>query len=712
MRPLREDGTSKSVSSVAGGLNQRQPQPIEGATKAVNLTVDQQTGGWSTRVGYEPYRVNKAVGFAPYSTVNIDKIDSLFVWSEAEPIGRHHILFEANGNLYYQYEVGGAAPLLTVIQRGRTVAGPSTQMTAYTEVNGGVLVTNGYDLPVLVSLWPFNTVNTSDVRPFGIPKPPPVTALSIDPTHQDTPADNSKPGSTSVWVNANMSSIAGFTADVAGLGEARTIGSDDVQASEYAWQVSFVSDDGSEGPLSEPGRLRWNTEGPKRYRYAAYLKIPRGPVGTAARRIYRSLNYAQGRPAEDQTTRYFVAEVRNNAETAWWDGYQTRSLGAAAPTGTQRVEFPATRARFAQVFMNRLWVDGGFASSRVLYYSAAGHHEQFAAANFVRLSGDGGGVTGLRAHYRTLLVFRERGVDTLTQDQSGAWVVQAISSEIQVVSHAAVDNVPGLGVMVAARSGIYLLSGGFEGGSVFEIQWASADLVDEWSRVTQECLARAVAKYCHNTREFHVYVPADGDDRPSLGLVYHLDKQAWTKRLGFPVGSLGMLPSGDLVFGNNGQANNEGLHVISARRALGREQSGQTFIDRGPPTSKWKSPWLSMDNPQNKKQVQYVTVWVQTTGSVSVTLRVYKDWEYSPLLERSYFAQPADAVELPVLDTAILDSGLEWKRPHAVPLRVSVAQQSCSWFAFEFETTDDLVFVGWTVEYAQRSTRITEGKRA
>ena len=710
MRPLTSEGTSQVVESIAGGLHQRQPQPIESASVADNLTVDPQTGGWSTRVGFEAYHPKMTFGLAPYAAASALKIDSLFIWNESTPVGRHHILFESNGNLYFQYEFAGT--VLITLQSNRALSTPTSVRTNYTEVNGGLLVTNGYDQPVLLRLWPYGVLNTASVRPYGIPKPPPVIASSVDPTQQQDPNEESAAEAESAWINANYQSIPKFTRDVAGLGNAKNVNNVQ-QLSRYAWQVSFVTDDGSEGPLSDIATGKWFTRGNARYRYACKLTIPRGPVGTASRRIYRSLNYGPGEA--DSSQRYFVAEITNNTETVWWDSTPEASLGQLAPASFERAPFPALRGRFAQVFSNRLWIDGGLTDSRTLFYSSAGQHEEFSRSGYVRLSGEGGGVTALRSHYKSLLVFRERGVDALSLDTNGSWVVRPINTEIQVVAHNAIDSVPGLGLMAVAKDGIYLIRGGFEGGSVFEIQWMTANLVDEWSRVTQECLMKAVARYSHATREFHAYLPVDGDDRPSLGLVFHVDKQAWTTRTGFPVGCIDVMPSGALVFGNNGQANNEGLHIISARRAMGRELSGgqqPVWQDKAPPTSTWKSPWLSMDTPQNKKQVQFVTLWVQTTGSVPVTLRVYKDFSRDVSIETSYLAQPADAQLLPVLDQVLLDDGKEWSRTHAVPLRVSVANQSCSWFAFELETTDDLVLVGWSVEYAQRATRVVAGNRA
>ena len=270
-----------------------------------------------------------------------------------------------------------------------------------------------------------------------------------------------------------------------------------------------------------------------------------------------------------------------------------------------------------------------------------------------------------------------------------------------------------MGVMVAARDGVYLVSGGLDGGAVVQATRMTDNIADTWARVTQECLPRAVGRYSPATREYHLYVPADGADRPSLGLVWHLDKQAWTLREGFPVGCIDRMPTGEHLFGAHGGGQAKGLYVISARRARGRiEESPDVWVDGPAPVSRWKSPWLSMTSPSVKKQVQYVVLWVQTTGSVPVTVRMHKDWQRTFVSERSYLAQPADATNLPVLDTVLLDNGVPWERQHAVPLRVAVANMSCSWFAFEVETTDDLTFVGWSVEFQERGTITVEGKRA
>ncbi len=699
-------------SPTMGGLYEQQPQPLEGASKAVNLTVDPRTMGWSTRVGYEAYRVDLSAGFVPYQ--NADRIDSLYVFEDLSGGLRQSILFESAGKLMLQYEVAGA-PVLKTIRTNRAVPSASTAPSNYTEVAGGVLVTNGFDAPLFVRPWPY--CGSGSITPeylarnFGVPEASAPFIHNISPVQQEDPAIVTGNG-TSLFVPAHPRSLPSTTADQFGIGYSRSSSSGDELESEYAWQVSYVTDTGSEGALSVARPLQWDSQGPQRYRYAALLEVPPGPEGVIARRIYRTGNFGVDVPVPDLQPK-FVYELTNNCETLVIDGFKTSSLGANAPTPAERGRFPAPRARFSAMFGNRCWLDGGVLDPLALFYSDPGLPEQFGAASYLQLNTEGGPITGLRVFYGMLLVFREAGIDAVVPNGAGGWDVNPVHSGLRCVAPMSADDVPGVGLLFAAEDGIYALTGGVAApGSVIDVVKVSDVVQDSWSRVTRECLPRSVGKYCPKYREYHLYVAADGNDRPNLGFVWHTDKKAWTLREGFPVSALGRLSTGNLIFGGAEPSVEKGLFVISGRRTLGRRQVGDNFEYGPAPVSRWKSPWLSMSSPQDKKQVQFVTVWVQTTGSVPVTVRVYKDWERTFYVERSYLAQPADAQLMPVLDTVELNAGNTWDRTHAVPLRVAVAQQSCSWFAFEIETSDDLVLVSYSVEFQQRGTITIEGRRA
>jgi hypothetical protein len=149
---------------------------------------------------------------------------------------------------------------------------------------------------------------------------------------------------------------------------------------------------------------------------------------------------------------------------------------------------------------------------------------------------------------------------------------------------------------------------------------------------------------------------------------------------------------------------------MSGKRALGASIDGQSMVDGPAPTSVYRSAWFDAGDPQIQKQLSYVTLWLLTTGDAAVTMRHYKDFSLTPILERTYKAQPPDAPELATLDVATLGAST-YREARLVPLRYSVAQQSAAWFCFEIETTEDLVLVGFEYEYTTKGTRVVAGVR-
>ena len=52
----------------------------------------------------------------------------------------------------------------------------------------------------------------------------------------------------------------------------------------------------------------------------------------------------------------------------------------------------------------------------------------------------------------------------------------------------------------------------------------------------------------------------------------------------------------------------------------------------------------------------------------------------------------------------------DWQDTRLVPIRIPVAVQSCSWFKFRIETTDDILIVGYELDYVSRGTMVIAGK--
>lgn len=707
-------GADLQVRSV-GGMQQALPQDPASATLIENWAVDPRTKGLSSRIGYEKYRPSVAAQWAPWQTLG--RIDSIFVMQQSTGGARQTILFEADGGLYMYVETGQSNAIHKLDSRTKPTA--TSSPSQYAQFGDRVIITNGEDSPVVVRPWPLpeaagmsSAVVASCIRQLGFyGKPPAPEVLRVATI--DAITGGGTPSSAEWYTGASTTNwypVAPEAMSFPGaFGMGLSTGGDNGAENDFRFKVAFISDTGGISPLSHAAEADWEIAASKGgFRYCPTLRIPTGPPGTVARRIYATLNGEQDY--------FFVADVRNNKETLFHAFRRSASFVTSAPSETDSVPMPATSARFCAVFKDCLFLDGGRNEGNLLFYSKPGLIDQFAATDYLALSSGGGSITGLYAYYNNLVVLRENSVDVLTGTYPN-FTVQTVTKQVVCRAGATLDAVPGVGVVFLAQDGVYAMRGGLDGGSSIEVVNIGAPVQRELERLTVDCAARAVGRYSPRERAYHLYLPADGNDRPNLGLVFHLDKQGWSRRTGFPVGCIDRTYNGVLVFGHHtgdeaGVDSEAGLFVMSSVRAMGGTLVADTYTPSGPPTSIYESAWHDFGDAQTKKQVQYVTLWIQTTGSVLVKLSHFRDFEYTEVSSNKvYEAQPPDQAAQPVYDTALIDTAV-WQETRLVPIRIPVAQQSCSWFKFRIETTDDMVLIGYELEYVARGTQVIAGRRA
>jgi len=714
---------------IAGGLETRLPQNPQNAGRVENFVTDKATGGWSTRLGYEPF-IPGAVNWTPFDTCG--PIYSLHVAQHLAGGARQHVLFEEEGKLHLLYDAAGT-PVLRTLATGRHVPTATEASSWYTDTGYGTVITNGFDRPVIVKPWPLGSIVDSAstiaqcIRNFGFDGlPTAVEPHNVKPMPPPPfPPNVRAPGGGAVTLWCPREGNAIPDGGRWGLGFSNNVGGNDGDREGlFGYSVSFISDTGSEGPSSSLASVAWALDADAQgFRHAVCVDIPVGPKGTVARKIYRTQNYSDDWDFPGDTTLYFIEVIRNNVETLYFDAVASANLGQPAPeiaTGP----LPAPAARFSALYNGCLFLDGGLDDSRTLYFSTAGLIEQFPADAYIELSSTGGGITALFSNYTSLLVFRENGIDVVQGDFTAGFTVTTISNSITCRAPHSIKAVPGLGVVFLATDGVYAITGGLVGGASAEVINLTSNQDGFVSRITPDCHPRAVAVFSEKMREYQLYVPLNGNDRPNSALVLHVDRlpavdtvAPWSTRVGFPVGAVSAFYDGTVIFGHNTGAQDpalnsqRGLFVLSGKRALGKVQGEETLVYTDPPTSVYRSAWNAFGDPQIQKQVNYVTLWLLTTGNVEVTLRHYKDFSLTPTSERSYFAQPPDAGVLPVYDKAIIGQ-TNFADERLVPLRISVAHQSAAWFCFELETEADIVLVGYEYEYQTKGTRVIAGVRS
>ena len=379
---------------------------------------------------------------------------------------------------------------------------------------------------------------------------------------------------------------------------------------------------------------------------------------------------------------------------------------------------PSPGARFGAIYKDCLFIDGGSSNDTVLFYSKPTLIDEYGATSFIGLGNTNvGGITGLYPYFNFLLVFRENGIDAITGDYPN-FSVSPITTDVGTRAINTVTNIPGLGVVFLASDGVYVISSNMEYSDTPGIKLLSSHITKTIQRLGPDCIARSTAIYSQKWKEWHCYFPTDGNPLPSIGIVYHTEKKSFSIRSGFPVSCLAKDYIGNIFFGHNqgssaGAGKQAGIFVISNRRCLGQSIVDETIVDNNPPTSIIRSPWMDMGDETIKKSVHFVYLYVLTEGNNAISMDYYKDFSYSGTTSPSMTMQRADHADQSVYGTATVDTGSDtpWEEPFATAIRYPIAQGSCSHFQFKISTTNDMVLIGYAVEFTASGKRMITGKR-
>ena len=711
------------------GVDEKLPQGDKSATIIENMTVDERTGGWDSRVGWEKFFPSDDL-FGPFN--NYKRIHSLYCWS-AHQGARQFYLYEHDslvvaGKVRLRHTIGNP-PSDVAVDTKRVKPAKNQAATDYEPFGRHLVILNGYDTP---AHWDGRDGFLAPLGWQNIPSPPvPWSVASGGGTgggEQDFGAfDPETTGGATNFSVAYDHGLGSSTGDT---------------TNTYRWKVSWVNELGSESPLSTgSATASWvtdNTTVPspsqwKDTKHAVFLgSVPKGPDGTIARKIYRTRNLGKGEASDPSEVFYSVATIYNNADEVFVDYVPDSRLGATAPTDAASVLMPAPGARFASAFKGCLFIDGGQADSSRLYHSNPGKMDTFSSLDFFDSGArEGGSITGMHPYYDNLLVFRERAIEVV-QGEYGSFRLSPFFQGAGTKAIHTVTSIPGMGVFFLADDGVYRIYGSTIGGASLQVERISDSILKTIKRINPDLIARATAAYSAKWKEWHCYFPADGADLPNLGIVFHTEKKAWSTRIGFPVGALASDKDGNLVFGHNtgytgagtavptgvenrqnGQDFHAGLFVITRRSANGHVVNftggEELTADAAAPTSLYRSAWRDFGHATQKKFIKYVYLYVMTTGNNTVPITYYMDFQAVGTASAGMKMQRSEHPDQPVFDTAVWDSDA-WTEGLLTEIRYPVAQKGCSHFAFEVSTTNDFVLVGYSVELVSNKMRTGAGK--
>lgn len=695
------------------GLHIGIPAPEASANRLVNVKYDAKTQAWNNGVGFEKFFSNQN-NFGAFSTGGQEEVDSVYVFQQHNG-ARQSFLYETGGKLYVlNPSERGTGSELVVLKDNRQTPTATQPHTSYQPFGRYCIISNGLDGPLkfrgvaksdrIFDLGWRQIPGTPVGRGIGQPDDKPVTFLdATDTTFNDQ-----------IWTNNNP--------DWRGV----TSSTKDTQT-RHRYKVSFVNEAGSESPLSqESNEVRFTSAQITRGaatgvpRSGIIVDIPIGTPDTVARRLYRT--------KDGGSTYFFVRQINNNGDESYTDFYDDSQLGAEAPSPSDSIVMPAPGCRFTATFKNCLFVDGGEMDPTRLYYSSPLQPDTFALDSYFEVGTRAGGdITGLAPYYNSLLVFRETAIDLIRGDSVNGFNLVPFIQGVGTLSPHTIVPIPNLGLSFMSQDGVYLINGGFDGGADLTLNKISNPIQEFFERASIDKLPAAVGAYSRKERELHYYFTIDGQTFLNKGIVYHVDNATWSERNGFPVKCITTDKDGNFICGydlNNVKVTDPapvidtpakgGLFVISGLRQEGYSFSGLgKNIKAGPaPSCEFRSAWLDMGLPQQKKYVKYLYVYILTKGDVPLNVVCYKDRDWSDTIESpAVTLQRADHADQPVYDDALyVWDTAEWQDKLLTQVRVDVGQNACSEFAWSFTTTEPIEFVGYSVEFQTDAKKTIRGK--
>jgi len=635
--------TKTFKSPAAGGVEQRyKSADMNVAEDIVNARVDTVGGGWLFDRGIEPWwnprtQLTPGLSVSDFTAYFVDPIDALYVWVRGGGEQVYHLI-ESGGRLYYWLGNKGTTAVasfyddLVLLQSGRHIRKVNEPGTQFISYGNRLLIINGYDKP----LWFYGN---SKIRNWGFSlNTPAPEVLDIQPGYL---AGTDDLQDSTAAPHFNSSSTIGMGDPSNG------------KVNTYDYKMTFISDTGSESPLSTPNGLSWEatSSAATQQRFGIVIKhFPTGPAGggIVARRLYRTRNQKVPELSGADAQYYLVKQVNDNVTDFIIDIVPDAELVDTAPSITDTSTI-STGWSFGATWNGSIWLAGGSRNPTKIIYSKQGLPEQFGAFDYFDVGNTAGGaITAIAPYYNNIIVFRQRSIDIVRVGNGGNYQVSQLTPELGTTATNTVKLVPGVGLMFMSYDGIYAIGGGLDGGSSISVQKMSTGLVKETARFSKTYLPRATATYSAKEREYWLHYTPVGRTYNTRGIVYHTEGDVWSFRRDlnaetdwkFGFTALATDATGNILIGTQprwfGTPTTEGsvgylsgLHVWSGSTSWGKSltsaaptQTSNVWntADVTLPRNRYESGWFDFADASMKHRVFSVEADVIAFGDIDIEL--------------------------------------------------------------------------------------------
>ena len=321
-----------------------------------------------------------------------------------------------------------------------------------------------------------------------------------------------------------------------GVGYPSTASSD--ITSTYRYRITYLNERGQESPLSQSQQISVtavqtaNGSGSQNYNTTSLITvdIPKGPIGTVARRIYRTQNARDvGGDLRTKTFSsefFFHSEIQDNVTTRLLDSKPDQALGSLVDDLDYGV-FPS-EASMISLFKGRSFVAG--VNDNIIRFSRPNFPEMFPPDNLLDLSDTSGSrITALYATKNSLIAFKDRGIYLIKGDTTDGFFAQTLTRDIGCLAPKSIKEVPGIGLMFLASDGVYALEGALENtGTRTALVKMSTPIRDLIKEINYSAVDNCRSLIYHRDREYWLTVPIKGKEGPTRVLKFSYEIGAWS----------------------------------------------------------------------------------------------------------------------------------------------------------------------------------------
>ena len=295
----------------------------------------------------------------------------------------------------------------------------------------------------------------------------------------------------------------------------------------YSYRVSFLNERGQESPMSSSESIDCPNDGS---RTLATIKVPLGPPGTVARRIYRTQNQRDigglRRDIAFGREFYLLEEIQDNITTIFTDFKSDISLGGL--NSNENYGLWSSRYNRIAVFKNTMFVANSMESR--IRFSEPRQPEEIPRDNELNIGDSNAGeVVAMYSTKNALIVFKSRGIYLVKGNPANGFYAQTLTKDVGCIATKSIREIPNLGLIFLSQDGFYMLKGALENtGTVTEIVRLGQPIEDIFNILNTSSAKSCRSTINHRDKEYWLLAPVQGDVTPSILFKFHYEIGDWS----------------------------------------------------------------------------------------------------------------------------------------------------------------------------------------